>query len=149
MPEATGTTDRPSLVIPTGLAEPVAPDRLALVAGTPSGLIYESDERPSVQELLAPYRVLLPDDDRSADVIVLDGPHTIVPSVKRGAEAIVTAALTGATSAVGILLLVSTVITGHIRVNPFLALMLAIGGFGLTATLAVTVKHAGGDQTPE
>jgi hypothetical protein len=142
MREATDTTSVAFVPQTTDVAVITTEPHGPLDGTSSGGFIFASDERPSVAEVLAPYRVLLAGHDRHADIVMVEG-RTIVPSVKRGAEAIVTAALTGAIAAVGILLLISTVVSGHIRVNPAIALSLALGGLGLTATLATVIKHAG------
>jgi len=143
MPEPTYTAD--SAFVPFARGEAiVATEPRSPSQGTPSGgVIYTDDDRPTIEQLLAGYRVLLPENRPANEVITVEGPIAVVPSISRGAEAIIAAAVTGAVCAVGILLLISTIVTGHIRANPVVAMSLALGGFGLTATLVTVVRHSG------
>lgn len=63
----------------------------------------------------------------------------------RVVEAVAFAAITGAVSAVGWLLLISSVISGHLRANPFIALSLALGGLGLTITVGLAARYSPGE----
>jgi hypothetical protein len=144
-------------------AERVAEDTAG--APTPSGVIYTGNEPPPVAELLVRYEDIIAMLDRPlpafrTDVVVrsMDVAHSMVvahPNLTLTAdttaraqpmrlswatEVVSFAAITGAISAVGWFLLMSSVISGHLRANPYIALSLALGGLALTATVAVAAK---------
>jgi hypothetical protein len=118
------TTGATGLVMPReGADETSMPQAI-----TRGGLIYtDRRDMPSLEELLAEHHI-------ASAVVLRDAPPSVTPLRLIGATA-----LASAISAVGAALLVVDA-AGSAHPNPYIALMLFLGGLGLLATVLIATR---------
>lgn len=108
---------------------------------TSSGVIYTGRDLPSLEELLAAHEIVTAVLERPAPIVdaaVVQAARQPAPAFST--EAVILAATSGAISMAGWVLLVASVVPDPLRVNPYIALSLALGGLVLVATVAVAAK---------